>query len=60
MSELILRETFDDILLLTLNRPDKRNAINMDMFEQFATAVTQVNRTPGIRMHGTGFGRRFT
>ena len=49
MTDLVLTKQRDTLFEIILNRPDKRNAINMDLFAQFATAVTQANRTPGIR-----------
>ena len=49
MTELVLTQQRDTLFEIILNRPDKRNAINMDLFAQFETAVTQANRTPGIR-----------
>ena len=49
LSELILIEQREDVLEIVFNRPDKRNAINLPMFEQFDEAVAQANRTPGLR-----------
>jgi enoyl-CoA hydratase/carnithine racemase len=49
MSELVCTEQRDTIFEIILNRPDKRNAINLELFEQFDAAVTQANRTPGLR-----------
>lgn len=49
MSELVRTEQRDTIFEIVLNRPDKRNAINLELFEQFDAAVTQANRTPGLR-----------
>jgi len=46
MTQLVLTQQRDHIFEIILNRPDKRNAINMDMFRQFDTAVIQANRTP--------------
>ena len=34
---------------ITLNRPDKRNAINLDVWRAFDEAVQLANRTPGVR-----------
>lgn len=49
MDELILAQQHDAVLEITMNRPDKRNAINAEMFRQFDAAVVQANRTPGLR-----------
>lgn len=49
MSELILTRQRDTTYEIVLNRPDKRNAINADMFRAFDAAVSRANRTPGLR-----------
>ncbi len=49
MNKLILTQQRDSIFEIVLNRPDKRNAINIDLFEAFDTAVAEANRTPNIR-----------
>lgn len=49
MPELVRTEQRDDVLEIVLNRPEKRNAINNELFAQFDTAVTEANRTPGLR-----------
>ncbi len=49
MSELVRIEKKDSIFEIVLNRPDKRNAINMTLFEQFDAAIAEANRTPDIR-----------
>lgn len=49
MSDLILTRRRDALFEIILNRPDKRNAINMEMFRAFDAAVSQANRTPGLR-----------
>ena len=49
MSELIVTRQRDAIFEIALNRPDKRNAINLEMFRAFDAAVTLANRTPGLR-----------
>ena len=49
MTEFVLTQQRGTLFEIVLNRPDKRNAINMDLFAQFETAVTQANRTPDIR-----------
>ncbi len=49
MSELVTTHQRDTTFEIVLNRPEKRNAINAAMFRQFDAAVTQANRTPGLR-----------
>lgn len=49
MSDLVLTQQRDAIFEIALNRPDKRNAINMELFHAFDAAVTRANRTPGLR-----------
>ncbi|MCA9936699.1 MAG: enoyl-CoA hydratase/isomerase family protein [Ardenticatenaceae bacterium] len=49
MSDLILTHQHDTVFEIVLNRPEKRNAINMEMFRAFDTAVATANRTPGLR-----------
>ena len=49
MSELVLTKQRDTIFEIILNRSDKRNAMNAELIEELDTAVTQANRTPGIR-----------
>lgn len=49
MSDLILTSQRDNLFEIVLNRPDKRNAINREMFRQFDAAVALANRTPDIR-----------
>lgn len=49
MSELVLTRQREQLFEIILNRPDKRNAINLEMLHAFDAAVTQANRTPGLR-----------
>ncbi len=49
MTDLIITQQRDAVFEIVLNRPDKRNAINMEMFRGLETAVTIANRTPGLR-----------
>ncbi len=50
MDDLVLTRQRDAIFEIILNRPDKRNAINVEMFAQLDTAAQQANRTPGLRV----------
>ncbi len=49
MTDLIRTEQRDTIFEIVLNRPDKRNAINRELFRGLDTAVTTANKTPGLR-----------
>jgi enoyl-CoA hydratase/carnithine racemase len=49
MSELVITRQRDSFFEIVLNRPDKRNAINLEMLHAFDAAVAQANRTPGLR-----------
>lgn len=49
MSDLIHTQQRDDIYEIILNRPEKRNAINLEMLTGLDTAVQEANRTPGLR-----------
>ena len=42
MSSLILTATAGPVTTLTLNRPDKRNALNVDLLEQLCAAVATI------------------
>ena len=41
MSDLLLQEINDGILLLTLNRPEKKNALNIALWEGLHQAFTE-------------------
>lgn len=51
----LLLET-DPVLgtVLTLNRPSKSNAVNMDMLDDLITAVSEVSESEGILIKGRG------
>ena len=49
MSDLVLTQQRDNLFEITLNRPDKRNAINSEMYAAFDTAVSEANRLTDIR-----------
>ncbi len=49
MSELVTTQQHDGLFEIALNRPEKRNAISLELFKAFDAAITAANRTPGIR-----------
>ncbi len=50
MNELILTQQREHIFEIVLNRPDKRNAINLEMLQQFDLAVRLAQKAPGVRV----------
>lgn len=57
MSELVIRQFDSGVLTLTLNRPDKKNAINRDMYLALTELLHQADRDPETRvilLHGAG------
>ena len=57
MSDLVLTKLHDTYLEIILNRPEKRNAINSDLYDAFDNAVAKAGHTLGIRavlIHGQG------
>jgi 2-(1,2-epoxy-1,2-dihydrophenyl)acetyl-CoA isomerase len=58
--EQILADTHDDVLLLTLNRPEKMNAWTRQMMAELADAIESANDDPAIgAIVVTGAGRGF-
>jgi len=56
----LLVETRGRIALITLNRPERLNAISRDMLDELSAKVTEANRDPEIRcIVLTGAGRGF-
>ena len=49
MTQLVKTNINETIFEIILNRPDKRNAISLDLYEQFGQAVAQADKTQGIR-----------
>ena len=49
MSDLVKVERRETILEITLNRPQKRNAINLEMYRGFEEAIQQAERVDGVR-----------
>jgi enoyl-CoA hydratase/carnithine racemase len=50
MSDLIQTRQREDIFEIVLNRPQKRNALNWEMWAGLDAAVSQANRTPNLRV----------
>ncbi|MGH2877265.1 MAG: crotonase/enoyl-CoA hydratase family protein [Solirubrobacteraceae bacterium] len=47
----------DNVAVVTLTRPEKHNALDVDMFEQLVAAAERLSREPGLRvvvLHGEG------
>ncbi|MGE0741784.1 MAG: enoyl-CoA hydratase/isomerase family protein [Hyphomonadaceae bacterium] len=44
MSDLVLRSDGDGVCTLTLNRPEKRNAVNRDLFKSFRAHIRDIER----------------
>jgi enoyl-CoA hydratase/carnithine racemase len=45
----VLIEKSDKLLILTLNRPDKKNALTRDMYRTLATEIANADHDPNIR-----------
>jgi enoyl-CoA hydratase len=61
MSDAVLTETRGRVLLITLNRPDARNAINTDLAQGLLAAVGQLDGDDGLTAGVlTGAGRGFS
>lgn len=61
MADRVLREDNGAVTLLTLNRPDKLNAIDLDMLSELDDALDTVERAAGVRaVVLTGAGRAFS
>jgi enoyl-CoA hydratase/carnithine racemase len=56
----VLTERRDGVLLITLNRPEQRNAINVDVAEGVSAALDELDGTPELRVGVlTGAGKGF-
>ncbi len=56
----VLTEERDEVLLVTLNRPEQRNAVNLAVAEGIAAALERLDAEPGLRVGVlTGAGKGF-
>ena len=61
MTDSVLQEHLDGVLLLTLNRPDKLNALNLALTEALVTALDEADADDDVRVIVvTGTGRAFS
>ena len=60
-NDLVLSETRDRVLLITLNRPDARNSVNRDLAEQLGSALDKLDADPNLSVGVlTGAGKGFS
>jgi len=60
LENIITIEKQKDIILLTLNRPDKRNALNPELISGLQRAIDEIKEMPNIRaVIFTGAGKAF-
>lgn len=50
MSELLKRELSKGVLKLTLNRPEKRNALNAELMTEFVDALREAREAPEVKV----------
>ena len=50
MSEPVILELADGVMTLTLNRPDKKNALNQPMYSIFADALDRAQADDAVRV----------
>ena len=61
MSKHVTTSVKDGILTICMDRPDKKNALNTDMYDAFAKALTDAEKNPDVRVILiTGAGDSFT
>ncbi|MFN4071737.1 MAG: enoyl-CoA hydratase/isomerase family protein, partial [Thermus caldifontis] len=58
---MVLKERHEGVLLLTLNRPEKLNALTGALLDELYQALKEAQEDPGIRaLLLTGAGRAFS
>ncbi|MEZ0347526.1 MAG: enoyl-CoA hydratase-related protein, partial [Thermus sp.] len=58
---MVLKEQSNGVLLLTLNRPEKLNALTGALLEELHRTLAEANRDPAVRaVLLTGAGRAFS
>ena len=58
--EILIENCDNHIVVITLNRPERMNAISRDMLEELSKKMTEANKDPEIRcIVLTGSGRGF-
>lgn len=60
MSDLVLRDDRDGVAHLTLNRPDKLNALNVELFQALEAHVADIEASPVGAVVLRGAGRCFS
>lgn len=61
MSELVHREISDHVMIITINRPQARNAVNYDTAVELAAALDELDANPDVRLGIlTGAGQTFS
>ena len=50
MNDLVITNKHADIFEIILNRPEKRNAINLQLYEQLGEAIQEATEVSGVRM----------
>ena len=49
MTHLVLRQDHNGVATLTINRPEKLNALTVDMGEQFTNVIAELNGMEDLR-----------
>jgi enoyl-CoA hydratase/carnithine racemase len=61
MSDTVLKELNNGVLVLTLNRPDKKNAFNAEQWQAFADALAEARQNDDVNVVVlTGAGNNFS
>jgi len=61
MDDMVLTQQNDGVMVITINRPESRNAVNYACAEQLARAFDQLDADPSVRIGVlTGAGKGFS